>query len=238
MCFNDKINKNMIKLRVMQMLLNWIPLILAFVGLKSKKKVYNVNVLVSAEYLALYEQTHPSLGTDLMTIALALETAFNNSTMAKSNGYEIAFELFTPADNPFIPKMGPSICEGSVTNILDLLNDINRFDNTHHYVALLPCMPSSFGEIFNSVGVDVPIIDYSTTVECSKRIAMFFEPSYPQLFSSFSNCLLKIINAPPLDFNTITENSVGDDGLKTSITINDNTVFNILNSKCFLNTRG
>lgn len=209
-----------------------------FSALKSKKKIYNVNVLVSLEYLTLYEQTHSSLGTDLMSIALALQTAFNNSTMAKSNGYEIEFELFTPLDSPFIPKMSPSICEGSVTNILNLLNEVNRFDNTHHYILLLPCMPETYSEIFNSVGVNVPIIDYSTVVECSKRVAMFFEPSYPQLFSSFSNSLLKIINAPPYDFNTITENSIGDDGLKTSITINDNTVFNVLNSKCFLNTKG
>lgn len=201
-----------------------------------KRKTFNVNVLVSTEYLNEYEKTHPSLGTDLMTVALALETAFNNSTLAKSNNYQIKFEIFTPVDNPFILKMGLPICEGSITNILDLMNDVNRFDNTHHYILLLPCPPSLFNEVFSSVGIDVPIIDYQTSVECSKRIAMFYEPNYQQLFSSFSNALLKIINAPPSDYNTVTESTLGDEGLKSSITINDNTVYSILNSKCFLNT--
>lgn len=218
------------------MLLFYLLTVFAFI--KSKRKVFNVNVLISQEYLTAYEQTHPSLGTDLMTIALALESAFNNSTMAKSNGYEIAFEIFTPVDNPFLAKMGPQICEGSITNVLDLLNDVNRYDNTHHYILLLPCPPVMFNEIFNSVGIDVPIVDYPSNVECSKRVAIFYEANYQQLFSSFSNALLKIINAPPSDYDTVTESPVGDEGLKTSITINDNTIYSVLSSKCFLNARG
>ncbi|KAM0681385.1 hypothetical protein GINT2_000022 [Glugoides intestinalis] len=200
-------------------------------------KNFNVNVLVSPEYLAAYENTHPSLGTDLMTIALALEASFNTSTLARSNGYSIAFEIFTPVDNPFLAKMGPQICEGSITTILDLLNSVNNFDNTHHYILLLPCPSLMYTEVFNSVGVDVPIIDYTTNIECSKRIAVFYEANYQQLLSSFSNALLKIMNAPPADYNTVTQSSLGDEGLKVSITINDNTIYSILNSKCFLNAR-
>lgn len=235
-CFNGE-DKKMIHSALMLYML-FINLVFGFTAFQAKKKIFNVNVLVAQEYLAAYEQTHPSLGTDLMTIALALESAFNNSTLAKSNGYEIAFEIFTPVDNPFLAKMGTQMCEGSITNVLDLLNDVNRFDNTHHYVLLLPCPPSMFSEIFNSVGVDVPIVDYPSNIECSKRVAVFYEANYQQLFSSFSNALLKIINAPSSDYNTVTESALGDEGLKTSIAINDNTVYNILTSKCFLNARG
>jgi len=206
-------------------------------GFHPKRKTFNVNVLVASEYLSAYEQTHPSLGTDLMTIALAMESAFNNSILAKSNGYEIAFEIFTPVDNPFVSKMGSQMCEGSITNVLSLLNEVNQFDNTHHYVLLLPCPPTMFSEIFNSVGVDVPIVDYPSNVECSKRVAVFYEANYQQLFSSFSNALLKIINAPSGDYNTVTESALGDEGLKTSISINDSTIYSILTSKCFLNAR-
>lgn len=209
-----------------------------YAAVKSKKKVFNVNVLVAQEYLNAYEKTHPSLGTDLMTIALALEAAFNNSTYARSNGYEVSFEIFTPVDNPLLLKMGLQVCEGSIKNILDLLNSVNEFDNTHHYILLLPCPPSMFTEVFNSVGVDVPVIEYRTNVECSKRIAMFYEANYQQMFASFSNALLKILNAPMFDYNTVTETSMGDDGLKVSVALNDSTIHHIMNSKCFLNTRG
>lgn len=205
--------------------------------IRTKKKIYNVRVLISPAYIAMYEQTHSSLAKDLKMVAMAMESAFNNTTMAKSNGYEIGFELFTPKDNPLIGKMTPSICEGSITNIISLLNDINNLDNTHHYILLLPCPPTGYTEIFNSVGVDVPIIDHHTNVQCAKRIAVLYEFNVQQLFSSFSNALLKILGAPSSHYNTILQSSSGDEGLKSSITIGDNTVYSILNSKCFINAR-
>jgi len=99
-------------------------------------------------------------------------------------------------------------------------------------------MPSMFSHVFESVGVNVPVIDYSSNIECAKRIAIFFEVNYQHLFSSFSNALLKIMNAPASDYITITESSLGDEGLRSAITINDNTVYHVLNNKCFLNTPG
>lgn len=103
---------------------------------------------------------------------------------------------------------------------------------------MVPCLPSMFTDEFRSVGIEVPIIDLTTNIECSRRVAVFFEVNYPQLFSSFANALLKILGSPSSDYITINESSNGDDGFKTSITINDETIYSILHSKCFINTPG
>lgn len=201
-------------------------------AISPKSKTFFVNVLAPPLYVKMYEQTHASLGTDLMAIASALASTFNNTTLAKSNGYEVAFELIMPVDNPIILKMTPTLCEGSIDQITDLLNEVNNFDNTQHYTLLIPCSALPFAEIFNSVGVEVPIIDSQINVQCSKRVAIFYEFTYQQLFSSFSNALLKILNAPIEDYNTIEQTPDGDDGLKTTLTIKEDTVYRILNSKC------
>lgn len=206
----------------------FIPFLCKIYALKPKKKVYKVNVLVPPDYISLYQQTHASLGSDLMSIALAFETAFNNTTMAKRNGYKVSFLINSQEDNPILEKITPNLCEGSTNYILDLLNDINKLDNTHHYIVMVPCVPSTFAEVFQSVGVDVPIIDYTTNIECAKRVAMFLETNYQQMFSSFSNALLKILNPPSGDYITVTESSVGDEGLKAAITIKDNSISYIL----------
>lgn len=204
-----------------------------------KRKVFDVNVLISPEYLKTYNDSHNEpLGSSLLGIANALETSFNNSTRAKSNGYRISFNINTSLDNPLLVKMTPEICEGSTNNITNLLNDINNYDNTHHFVVFLPCLPSRYTEIFNSIESDVPIIDQAINIECSKRIAVLYEANYHQLFSSFSNALLKIIQAPSGDLATITQSEYGDEGLKAAVTINDDTVYNILSNRCFLNTSG
>lgn len=54
--------------------------------LLSKNKLYKINVLAPVEYISIYQQTHQSLGTDLLSIALSFENRFNNSTMARNNG--------------------------------------------------------------------------------------------------------------------------------------------------------
>ena len=209
--------------------------VLCLPGIRTKKKTFPVQVIIPQEYAEAYEQTHASLGADLRRIAASVESAFNNSSYAKHNGYEISFMLFTPPDHPLIPKMNTSICEGAVTNITSLLNDINNLDNTHHFIALLPCIPNNYAEVFSSVGVDVPIIESRINIECAKRIGMFLEKTYFHLMASFGNALMRIIDAPLNDYSSLTENNTGDDGVKENININEPTVYSILHSQCFLN---
>jgi len=89
--------------------------------IRPKNKLYKVNVLAPTDYINLYQQSHASLGTDLITIAMAFETAFNNSTMAKNNGYSVSFLINSPIENPVLARMKPELCDGSTNSILDLL---------------------------------------------------------------------------------------------------------------------
>lgn len=206
-------------------------------SISPKEKIIRVNVIAPPLYVSMYEQTRGSLGTELVAIASSLAATFNNATMAKSNGYRVGFELTMPVDNPIMKDMNPSVCEGSVDQITDILNTLNNYDNTHHYILLFPCSPLPYTSLFNSVGIDIPIIESSINVQCAKRLAIFYEFNLEKLYSSFSNALLKTLNAPSEDFNTVQQTPIGDDGFKTAITIKDDTIYKILNSKCFLNSR-
>jgi Spore wall protein len=208
----------------------------ALLAFHSKNKRFAVQVLIPPTYEQIYNQTHTALGADLRLIAAATASAFNNSTMAKHNGYTVAFDLSTPLEHPIIAKISsPTICEGAITNITSMLNDINNMDNDNHYIAMLPCPPIGFAEVFNSVGIDIPIIESRINAECSRRLAVFLESTFSHLLASFGNALLKIIDAPISDYSSLTENNTGDDGVKQSMNLNDSTVYSILHSQCFLN---
>lgn len=184
----------------------------------------------------MYEMTHASLGGDLQAIASAVENAFNNSANVKNNGYSITFKLQMAVDHPVIPKLSPQVCEGAITSVTSILNDINNVDNTVHTVALLPCPASGYSEVFNSVNIDVPVVETRINVECAKRVAIFYEISFPHMMAAFGNALLRILDAPMNDYSSLTENIAGDDGVKQNININEPTIYGILHSPCFLST--
>lgn len=223
------------KLRYLAVLVNSI-----YAGLLSminpKIKVFDVKLLITQDYRELYEQTHDSLATDLKAISMAISSVFNSSAAVRNNGYIVNFSLSIPVEHELMLKMTPAICEGAITNVTSLLNDLNNMDNTSHYIVFLPCIPRNYVEVFNSVNVDVPIVEHRTNVECSKRVAIFFENNFSHLMAAFGNALLKVINAPVNDYVTLSENAAGDDGVKQNFNINDSTAHTIINSQCFLNT--
>lgn len=205
-------------------------------ALHSKTKVFNVKVLIGDAYRELYEQVHPSLGAELNAIAVAVASVFNASASVRNNGYSVSFNLEIPQEHPIVPRLTPALCEGAITNITSLLNDINSIDNTSHTIALIPCPPAIYTEVFRSVNQDVPIVESRINVECAKRVAMFFEANIAQMMASFGNSLLKVLDAPINDYMGLSENTLGDDGVKQNIGINDSTIHSILHSHCFLNT--
>lgn len=207
----------------------------ADMDLKTKNKTVPINIIIAPEYTTLYEQTHSSLIVTLDTIAASVESSFNNSPLARKNGYEVLFDLLGPTDNPVAIKIDSSTCEGAITNITSLLNDVNNEDNQHHYILMVPCSPESYKEIFDSVNSSVPILESRINVECAKRLVVFYDPALPKLMSAFGNALLRTLGASLTDVTTVDENSMGDKGLTLSINLKDSTVYTILHDPCFQN---
>lgn len=218
-------------------IIQYITLVRSFINnaVRAKTKEITVNVVTSPIYREEFEKTRPSLYVYLMAIANGMSASFNNSTLARSNGYQISFNLTDKLLEPGLMP-GLDLCEGSSTKISSYLDDLNKNDPLSHYIVLIPCPPTAYTELFNSVNAPVPIIDYKINIECARRVATFFELSTVNLFSSFSNALLKTMGAGNDDYNTVQEVPGGDDGFTTSITISDNVINKILNNPCFLNS--
>lgn len=215
-----------------------VPLLLLKSILAGKEATFTISVLIPFSYIQLAQSTHPDLFTELKTAAMTLQTAYNASTYASNNGYKITIVLDLSEDSPAIGLVNESVCEGPVTNVVTMLDKINSLDNMNHYIALLPCLPNIYEEVFNSMDIPVPVIDHRTNVQCSKRVAIFYEKTTATLLASFSNAILKVLVPCDEDYLSFTERTDGDFGVKDVLNLKDSTVADIANSKCFNQVKG
>ena len=132
-------------------------------------------------------------------------------------------------------KLNSDICEGSITNVASLLNELNLADAASHYIVMLPCSPLNYSNVFESIRVEIPIVQHKLSMECSNRVAIFQERKYDNLMATFGNALLKILGAPVDSYSKLNVMNTGDDGIKYSITINEDAIHSILNSRCYFN---
>ncbi|OQS53873.1 Spore [Ecytonucleospora hepatopenaei] len=202
---------------------------------QEQKTIFTIKVLAPQEYSKYYEQTHESLGADLHMIKDEVQNELNKSVRFRENNLKIQIDLESPASHPVMDQLDETICEGSMTSVTTLLNNINVIDASSHYIVLLPCKADNHTEIFNSAHVDVPLVMHKVNIECSNRIAIFRESNKEMLMSSFGNAVLKAIGAPLDDYAKLTTVSNGDEGIESHLTINEETIHNILDSKCFYN---
>ncbi|KAL6122519.1 Spore [Nucleospora cyclopteri] len=201
----------------------------------NKEIEFKIKILTPRIYAAKYEKTHESFGADLQKITSEVESQLNSSVKFKNNGLTTKFHLEHSQNHPVIDQLDESLCEGSMLSITNLLNDINNVDAASHYVVMLPCSPTNYSDIFNSIHIDVPLIQQHINTECSNRIAIFQETKYTHLMASFGNALIKAIGGPVNNYTKLDVTHRGDEGLKVTMTISDDTVHHILNSKCIYN---
>lgn len=201
----------------------------------AQKTTYTIKVLVPDQYKATYEETHESLGSDLQKIKDQVEEELNKSVRFKENGIQIAITLQSPTSHPVMDELDDTICEGSMTTITSVLNKINVTDAASHYIVLLPCSSNNYVNVFNSVHVDIPLVQHKISVECSNRIAIFQERESKYLLASFGNAILKVLGAPMDDYAKLTTTNTGDAGVTSHLTVSEEAIHQILNSKCFFN---
>lgn len=200
-----------------------------------KETVFNVKVLAPPEYAEEYQKTHESLGIDLQKIREEVENQINNSVRFKKNDFKIKINLESPQGLPIMDKLNSDVCEGSITNVASLLNELNLADAASHYIVMLPCSPLNYSNVFESIRVEIPIVQHKLSMECSNRVAIFQERKYDNLMATFGNALLKILGAPVDSYSKLNVMNTGDDGIKYSITINEDAIHSILNSRCYFN---
>lgn len=198
----------------------------------SSPTAFVVSVVIPPAYTAGYEMTHESLMIDLQTIASSVASTFNNIETVKKRGIVISFEIIEDPGSKIIPDLAV-LCGTSVADIGHILDRQNLEDNTHNYIIFLPCYSTPYNQVFRSMRISVPIIESRISLECAKRVAIFYESKFSSLMATFGNALIRILGGPLGSYISTTETSVGDHGIKLSPNVADSIADFILNDVCF-----
>jgi len=199
---------------------------------------FTIKLLIPPVYEIAYNQNKPLTLRDDLKIMTEMVTAhLNASEYLVQRKIRIAISLDAADDDLLMPLI-QSKCPLGVTSLFDDLNTINMHDAANSYIVFTPCMAPAYADVFASAGVNVPLLDDMKSVECSRRISLFFESNFGQLLPVFASALVRAIGGPINTEVIGTEIPRGDKGILRSISISDEIRNRLFESNCFNNASG
>lgn len=211
-----------------------IGLALGLVLASSKELTYTINVLIPNSNLRLLQGPIQDLVKQLDLIAKGVENAFNTTTYSSTSHTKVAIVLNHVSSGQPLTLAAQMPCGGPLTDVVTLLDQINRIDDINHYIVLLPCLSSAYHSRFEALNIPTPVVEHATNVECTKRTAIFHEKTTSTLTSSFSNAILKImLPGSSKDHLTLTQRTDGDSGVKDVINFRESTAIDVASNECY-----
>lgn len=194
-------------------------------------KVVDFNFYISPYAIQSYRSKGHSIEEFVEIIKDDLEHALNSLLVQSSTPMSIKFNPIFYTETP--GGIDLDKCGLSMTEIGSMLNAFNMSDPHISSIVVMSCDASPYNEVFNTKGLEVPYVSHNLSIECSTRIAVFFENEEPKFKSVIATAMMKaagVLTLNPLKFEEITD---GDQGVRYEIRATADAIKGLKENKCF-----